>query len=566
MSIITLVRFFAAMLCLVSAGAFAQPAGESRKLYPSGRVKELVVKATIANAAGLRQTEYYEDGKVKHEFEWVNGRLNGMARSYLPGEVLAKEARFANGRIVEYTAYKGGRVETRISADRRSFVHRGAPLTPRWDKYYERLPGKRLLGLRPAALVDVLLQSYVPESVTKAVADLNGILDSKTGGRVSQANDIVACGSGRAEIADDLQLQQSTLVQARAGGRAGVMQPGSTAPLTPLARAQAAISNISRACGSTSVAAGRAGVGGPSAQQSQNARAEQALNDAVTSCRSGVGRSSSDLVGIGPGTGFTSIKLLEAVEALEAAEAAAAANTARTAATALAAEGSVVAEATIVEGLAASAVTESAVAAAGLSVMAVAAVAVASWEIGKAINDSPVGQALTNAISTWQTTNDANYQEQAAAAQRAQEQAAARAPAPQSEPATPPGTPIARPDPDSAGRNRCDYLASFKDFCTSVRWTDRKCSAYSGIVNRCVASVTQIQVNPHDGDPFAVACPRNHGDRDALALQHRCDRLGMISRPGPDGGPGCGQRPAIGAGDVPRGPNPNQINPTRGSP
>ena len=43
MSIITLVRFFAAMLCLVSAGAFAQPAGESRKLYPSGRVKELVV-------------------------------------------------------------------------------------------------------------------------------------------------------------------------------------------------------------------------------------------------------------------------------------------------------------------------------------------------------------------------------------------------------------------------------------------------------------------------------------------------------------------------------------------
>jgi hypothetical protein len=566
MSITTLVRFFAATLCLVSAGAFAQPAGESRKLHPNGRVKELVVKATIANAAGLRQTEYYEDGKVKHEFEWVNGRLNGMARSYLPGEVLAKEARFANGRIVEYTAYKGGRVETRISADRRSFVHRGTPLTPRWDKYYERIPGKRLLGLTPAALVDVLLQSYVPESVTKAVADLNGILDSKTGGRVSQANDIVACGSGRAEIADDLQLQQATLVQARAGGSAGVMQPGSTAPLTPLARAQAAISNISRACGSTSVAAGKAGVGGPSAQQSQNARAEQALNEAAASCRSGVGRSSSDLVGIGPGTGFISVKLLDAVQALEAADAAAAANTVRTAATALAAEGSAVAEATIVDGLAASAVTESAIAATGLSVMAVAAVAVVSWEIGKAINDSPVGQALTNAISTWQSTNDPNYQAQAAAAQRAQEQAAAREPAPQSQPATPPGTPVARPDPDAAGRNKCDYLASFKDFCVSVRWNDRKCSAYSGIVNRCVASVTQIQVNPHDGDPFAVACPRNHGDRDALALQQRCDRLGMISRPGPDGGPGCGQRPAIGAGDVPRGPNPNQINPTRGSP
>jgi hypothetical protein len=566
MSIITLVRFFAATLCLVSAGAFAQPAGESRKLHPNGRVKELVVKATIANAAGLRQTEYYDDGKIKHEFEWVNGRLNGLARSYLPGEVLAKEARFANGRIVEYTAYKGGRVETRISADRRSFVHRGAPLTPRWDKYYERLPGKRLLGLTPAALVDVLLQSYVPESVTKAVADLNAILDSKTGGRVSQANDIVACGSGRAEIADDLQLQQATLVQARAGGRAGVMQPGSTAPLTPLARAQAAISNISRACGSTSVAAGKAGVGGSSAQQSQNARAEQALNDAVASCGSGVGRSSSDLVGIGPGTGFTSVKLLEAVEALEAADAAAAANTARTAATALAAEGSAVAEATIVEGLAASAVTESAIVATGLGAMAVAAVAVASWEIGKAINDSPIGQALTNAISTWQTTNDANYQAQAAAAQRAQEQAAAREQASQSQPATPPGTPVARPDPESAGRNKCGYLASFKDYCVSVRWNDRKCSAYSGIVNRCVASVTQIQVNPHDGDPFAVACPRNHGDRDALALQRRCDRLGMISRPGPDGSPGCGQRPAIGAGEVPRGPNPNQINPTRGSP
>jgi len=566
MRIITPVRFIAAMLCLVSAGAFAQPAGESRKLHPNGRVKELVVKATIANAVGWRQTEYYDDGKVKQEFEWVNGRLDGVARSYLPGEVLAKEARFANGRIVEYTAYKGGRVETRISADRRSFVHRGAPLTPRWDKYYERLPGKRLLGLTPAALVDVLLQSYVPESVTKAVADLNAILDSKTGGRVSQANDIVACGSGRAEIADDLQLQQATLVQARAGGRAGVMQPGSTAPLTPLARAQAAISNISRACGSTSVAAGKAGVGGSSAQQSQNARAEQALNDAVASCGSGVGRSSSDLVGIGPGTGFTSVKLLEAVEALEAADAAAAANTARTAATALAAEGSAVAEATIVEGLAASAVTESALAATGVTVMAVAAVAVVSWEIGKAINDSPIGQALTNAISTWQNTNDPNYQAQAAAAQRAQEQAAAREPAPQPQPAVPPGTPVARPDPDSAGRNKCDYLASFKDFCASVRWNDRKCSAYSGIVNRCVASVTQIQVNPHDGDPFAVACPRNHGDRDALALQQRCDRLGMISRPGPDGSPGCGQRPAIGAGEVPRGPNPNQVNPTRGSP
>jgi len=566
MRIITPVRFIAAMLCLVSAGAFAQPAGESRKLHPNGRVKELVVKATIANAVGWRQTEYYDDGKVKQEFEWVNGRLDGVARSYLPGEVLAKEARFAKGRLVEYTAYKGGRVETRISADRRSFIHRGAPLTPRWDKYYERLPGKRLVGLTPAALVDVLLQSYMPESVTKAVADLNAILDSKTGGRVSQANDIVACGSGRAEIADDLQLQQATLVQARAGGMAGVMQPGSTAPLTPLARAQAAISNISRACGSTSVAAGKAGVGGPSSQQSQNARAEQALNDAVTSCRSGVGRSSSDLVGIGPGTGFISVKLLDAVQALEAADAAAAANTARTAATALAAEGSAVAEATIVEGLAASAVTESALAATGVTVMAVAAVAVVSWEIGKAINDSPIGQALTNAISTWQNTNDPNYQAQAAAAQRAQEQAAAREPAPQPQPAVPPGTPVARPDPDSAGRNKCDYLASFKDFCASVRWNDRKCSAYSGIVNRCVASVTQIQVNPHDGDPFAVACPRNHGDRDALALQQRCDRLGMISRPGPDGSPGCGQRPAIGAGEVPRGPNPNQVNPTRGSP
>jgi hypothetical protein len=58
-------------------------------------------------------------------------------------------------------------------------------------------------------------------------------------------------------------------------------------------------------------------------------------------------------------------------------------------------------------------------------------------------------------------------------------------------------------------------------------------------------------------------CSSSNIDRDAQAIRLRCEQQGMIAQPGLGGSLQCGAR-NVSPGNVRAGPNPNQINPSRG--
>lgn len=548
------------------------PTQEFKHLATNGKISEQVIKAQVAGTLGYRQIEYYDDGSIMRELEWSGGKLNGITRVYLPKQVLLKEIKFKDNQIQEYTAYQKGQVYTKISADRKTIINKGRAVNARWDKYYELLPSRQLVGYTQQGLVDWILLFKKPEDVTQTLADFSAFFDSKAGGLSAKANDIVACGNGKAGIADDLNLSQSALQSnTKKGngtgfGRSRTSMSGSV---------QTAINNVTSECGGSgsSKLKGRTGsLGGISARNSQIAQANQAVDQAVASCRASGGKS-NDLVstGFGPGAGFTVFKALEAVQAAEAV-AAAAADTAITAATELAViDGTAVGSAVV--DLSAAAATESGAATVAggfvmIEVIAVVAAAGTGVIVGSLINESAAGQALTNAIADWQEANDEDYQQQAAAAEAAQQAAAERQSSNSSNTQSTAGGTKADAGsrtPDMMGQNKCDYIESFGDFCESTRWTATKCAAFMGIVTGCKVNVTQIQVAGNDGDVFSVGCPSQASDADKnnLNRQIRCEQQGMLARPSLIGGNSqCG---GLNQGITPPqiGPNPQQINPVR---
>jgi hypothetical protein len=469
-------------LCATCAcTAQAQPVAELRLMHANGKIKESVVRTLVNGAQGFRQSFFFEDGTLQREFEWAGGRLNGTARVFAPGQVLVKEAVFRNDRLVSYRGFANGRIATQIDADRRAILNRGVPVNVRWDKAYDVSSDGRLVGFTARGLIEKMSLSELPEQITQMLADLSTFYDSKGGTAVSQANDIVSCGNGRAGLVDDMNLKESTMRDAKAGGMRGVMPAGSQGTPTPLAQAQAAIANIRRGCSGSGAGPAGSVPGAPTSgnpNNSRNQQAEQALTTAIAACSApgkGVvgGLSSGNLFAVGPlgpGTGFKSIPLdvIEEAIAAEAAEAGTIVN----AGTAAATEGTAL-EVTVVEGLAADVATEGAVTAARAFVMtdvlaganAVGVAAVAGWGIGTLIDRGSIGKAITRQVARAQEAFDSSYQARAAEAAKAQKAAAERDKAKDSS-----GKPVARPNPDDASRNPCGDLTGLKHFCTTTSW------------------------------------------------------------------------------------------------
>jgi hypothetical protein len=549
------------------------PGAEYRRFYANGRVRDEAVRAVLGGRPGFRQLDYYEDGSPKRELEWVGGKLNGSARLYRPGRQLQREIVYRDDRVIDYKEFHEGRLHRQIGADRKTFVNNGQRFTVRWDKYYERLPGGRLVGFTTEGLVDWLLTFRPPAEVTQTLADLSRFFDQKTGAAVSEANDIVSCGSGKAALGNDANLSSSTL---RTAAGAGSSSSPSAAGKAAMARVNAAAASVASACGGSGGTASRGvSVGGAGARAGQIAQAEQALDQAAQSCRSsGTFGPGSGMFASGAETagGFRMLQVLSQIQAAEAATAAAAADTAITGGAAAAGSGSAIAEVSVIEGLSASAITESGSVARGfvaLEVLAVPAAVVASfaagWTVGTLINESEAGRVASDywidlALKVTGNTGD-----------------------------EPPGA--GRPNPESKG-DRCDGLESFKQTCQATGWATRQCTAFMGIVTGCKGDITRIQVAGNDGDVFSVGCPvsacrgtgtvRTAGsggsatssgvsgagpvdcpEDDAEALRQRCERQGLIAQPGPGGALQCGPR-SVHPADVPRGPDPGQINPERG--
>lgn len=538
-------------LALCAGVVHAQPLGESRSLHPNGRVKQLVVRLTVDGVPGFRVQEFYDNGRLFRQMHWARGVLEGEARVLRPDGQLDKLVRYRRGAVLTYTGYRNGRVESQIPQDRRTFIHRGRPLTVRWQTYYERLPKRPLVGYSAHGLVDSLLLSRMPEDVLQVLADLNAFADGKTGGRLSQANDIVSCGNGRADLVDDLDL---------AGRASGAGQTTGTPTGMTAARREAALQAIARPCASGSAGGVGSGFGRPpGGRDSQIEQARQHLDAAIASCNaSGPGRS-SDLIAsgaIGPGAGFTSVAFAEEMAALEAAEAA------TTTITALEAGATTEAGVAVITGLPAAAATESGATALGgfvaLDVLvvgsAVTVAGAAGWAIGTWLNDTPVGKAITKFVADAQERLSADPPPPPPP-----DPATNPAPAPTPAPAP---SPVSQPDPEADTRSACERLADFKSFCERTAWTARQCSAYMGIASGCRGDITRIQVTPHEGDVFAVACP-TPGDRAALAERLRCQQLGLFGQPGAGEALGCKRGGGLGRNGPPSVIDPRVVNPVR---
>lgn len=555
----------AAALALGTSLAAAQPMGESRTLDPDGRLRQQVTRATVDGVAGLRQVDFYENGRVFRQMDWARGVLEGQARVFRPDGQLDKAVRYRRGAVVAYTGFRAGRIESQIALDRREFIHRGRRMTVKWQTYYEHLPQQRLVGYSPRGLVDTLLLSRMPEDVLQVLADLNAFFDATTGGRLSQANDIVSCGTGRADVVDDLDLASSAATAA-SGAAAGLRRPGGVSNGTTAARRDAALQAIARPCGATGPGAGTH-VGGDAGggRDRQVAQARQHLDAAIASCQAAAPGRSIDRVAIGPGAGFRSVAMAEAMAELEAAEAAA------TTITALPAGATTEAGVTVISGLPATAATESGVTALGGFVAvdvlvvgtAVTVAGAAGWAIGSWVNDSAVGRAITQFIADAQERLTA---EPPPPPPPPPPEPAPAPPAPAPAPAPGPApSPAGQPDPEADRRTPCERLADFKAFCERTAWTARQCSAYVGIAGGCRGDVTRIQVTPHEGDVFAVACP-TPGDRDEAARHLRCEQQGLIGQPAPGESLSCGPRRGLGRDDVPSLIDPRVINPVRERP
>lgn len=395
----------AVLALALSAGlAHAQPLGESRSLHSNGRVKQLVVRLTVDGVPGFRVQEFYDNGRLFRQMHWARDMLEGEARVFRPDGQQDKLVRYRRGAVLTFTGYRDGRVESHIPLDRREFIHRGRPLSVRWQTYYERLPKRGLVGYSAHGLVDSLLMSRMPEDVLQVLADLNAFAGSKTGGRLSQANDIVSCGTGQADLVDDLDLAGSA-----SGGASGSGQPARTRTGMTAGRREAALQAIARPCAGGSGAGGAGGrFGRPQgARDRQIEQARQHLDAAIASCQAaGPGRSNDLIAGgaIGPGVGFTSVTVAEKIAELEAAEAAA------TAITTLEAGATTEAGVTMITGLPAAAATGSGATVLGgfaaLDVLVVSSAVVVAgatgWAIGTWLNDTPVGKAITKFVADTQ--------------------------------------------------------------------------------------------------------------------------------------------------------------------
>lgn len=511
-------------------------------MHTNGQIKQIVERAKVDGVYGFRQSEFYADGKLYREMTWARGVLEGDAKVYLPNNILQKEVRFRRGLMVSYKGYKDGHVETEITADRRSFVHRGRKITPHWDKYYELLPKRKLIGYSVRGLVDNLLLSRMPEDVVQVMADLNTFADQHTGGAISNANDIVSCGNGRAEIVDDLGLQPEQSGAAISRGSAGLKAPEAGTIMRSNERVAAALTNITSPCTGELSTSPR--VGGPSVRDSQIGQAEQVLDQAIASCNNSL-PDSSDLVAngpaIGPGAGFISTKFTEAMAAIEAAQTAAVADTSITTAIDI-----VIVDGTAIEGP--SLLTTSSMGFASLTVLTTATAVVTAfglgWVAGTFINNTFINPA------------PAADPAPAAEPQKSVRQSASKPRAINNQMRAS----VGQPNPEGDSRNKCDAMASFKAFCEKTRWIPARCAAFIGLITNCRTDVTRIQVTSHEGDIFDVACP-NQGSEQILN-DIECKQKGMIGQPAPGESSLCGPKTGINK-QLPNERHPGAIDPVR---
>lgn len=582
------------------------PGGVYKRQRANGTVEEEVINAVSGGRAVLRQLRYYDDGKIKQQLEWANGKLNGTARLHLADGSIFREANYVDNRIETFTEYRQRLVYNQITSDTRSIVNRGKRISLRWDKFYDlRQSQGKLLGLTKDGLITFLLAVRTPEEATQVLADIAGYFESKASGQIAEANDVVSCGNGKAGVANDANLNNATLQTASASRGKGAA--AGSAGTAAMATVHNAVSSITSACGAGSGAAGaRAGanLGVSSQRDAQIAQAEQVLDAAIQSCRSQPPRPGSGMFAGGVG-GFTSLlpeveAIIEGVDASIALGEQTVANGVRTGVSAVV-EGAPVVEASVADtAIVRAAAATTASASQGFVLLevlstanAVAVGAVVGWAIGTAIDQSPVGQALTQKLAEAQyAAQDREYEE---AAQKEKDAKSSGKKPGTNPPAA--GGGAGRPDPDSGGGDKCDGLENFKNTCEMSNWTEQRCAAFAAMASGCTGDPTRIQYG-HDGDVFTVACPsrdcsadsgegsgtsgtfgsklstvsgsetsfRNFQPRcrseEELQTQRRCEQQGLIGRPGPDGTLSCGTR-NVNPGDVRSGPNPHQINPTR---
>lgn len=580
------------LILLTSSLAYSKDLKEFKRAFKNG--KPLIESKKVPGLDKVFNiTTYYDNDKVMKTEQWKDGKRNGITKVFNKDGSLLKEVKFKDNYVLDYKGYKNGRLETQISEDRRTIINKGRRLNIRWNKYYEIWGGDIIVSFDSKALVNYLLNFVVPEEATEILSDITDHFDNLPGSGQNGNDDMVTCGNGTSLFKDngiDLRNAGSSgsASSSNMGGKfsKGInTSKGKTSSGNFSASSSTMTSTITQllnTCSNNyrSSVGGTGGLGNNRQRQNDINKARGALDQTIAGCNSRKGGFRS-LFSADPTTMFKSLQVLETLQAAEGAASATQVTSSILTETA-SAGGSAIANETLkmtaleaTEGAAVRSATGTAVRGfiqVGLSnaIAGVVTAAVVGWIAGTAINESAVGEALTEAIAKWQEDNDEAYQKAKKEADEAQKAAEARAAAKAEEqkkqeakkgeaPASTPTTSIPVPDDIGAG-DACERAARFKAYCDRTNWKDMRCENFIRMVNGCVGDIREIYVSPEGGNVMSVGCP-SAGDPASLK-DMECRRRGMFGISGGDGPNGiCANKniqPPLG------GPDQNVINPSRG--
>ncbi len=567
-----------------AVNSFSQPSKEFKRTFKNG--------ATFVESKkipGLSQafvvTTNYDNGRVLKTEEWRFGKRNGMTRVFNRDGSIFREIKFKDNFVLDYKAYKSGKIETQISEDRNTIFNKGKRVNVRWNKYYEIWSGEYIVSFDSKSLINYLLNFVVPEEATEVLGDISDFFDKAPGAGQGGKDDILTCGNGSSVFSDNnLDLnslnsqgrQSATLQNTKLGNRktsgTNVTRLNNFGSNSGSSTNNPSVLNIINTCSNNyrSAGAGSGGVGGMSTGRNNDINnARGTLDNMISGCRSNRGR--SNLIASDPTTMFKSLQVAQALEAE-----AAATQIVNLSGSAITESASTITEVTTRSALmnateGAAVRTGAGAALRGFTLVAVsnaiagvATAAVTGWIIGTAINESVVGEAIEEAVAQWQESNDEEYQKAVAEADKAQKAAEARAEAKKQEESnnapSSSGPAVSTPTPEGIGAgDPCERAERFKAYCDATQWRDLRCEDFIRMIKGCAGDVREIYVNPEGGGVTDVGCSSS-GDP-ARIREAECKRRGLISMPGGSGGGMCASKkvePVMG------GPDPRVINPTRG--
>jgi hypothetical protein len=410
--------FMVALLILIYQEASSITLREYSRRFITGTI--YIQSESIRNLVnGYNVTTYYENGGILKTEVWRNGKRNGLTIVYNRDGSVAKEIRFVENYVLDYKSYKNGRIETQISENRSIIVNKGRQLNIRWDKYYELWGGNTLVGFDSKGLINYLLNFVIPEEATEVLSDITDFFNSIPGAGQNGMDDMVTCGGSTSAFKDNnMDLSQVAETPSRNNSTPGSYTVNDVIGNTVIGMVNSCASNYSNSVG------GSGGVGG--GNKSRNAdidRARGALDNTVQGCISGRKNNmfaseyfnpkslqlAKDVLASMESTawdrGVTSATQINGLSASATTESGAIVANQTTKVVALeAVEGSAVrtASGTALRGFI-TAGTSTAIA-------GVMTAAVVGWSIGTLINNSSVGKAITDGIAKWQEENSEEYQ------------------------------------------------------------------------------------------------------------------------------------------------------------